>query len=96
MFRFAPVAPCPTIGCHQEEPGSVLPTLTFYIFINVYKVTPQSPPLQAKETQLPQPFLKCILHVDQQHIRSAHITTSQKHLRHLFSFTAFHYSQCYF
>ena len=57
MFQLAPTAPCSMIGCHQEEPGSVLLTLVLYIFININKVTPQSPLLQAKETQLPQPFL---------------------------------------
>ena len=44
-------------GCHREELGSILMTLTLYIFINVDKVTPQSPLLQTKDTQLPQPHV---------------------------------------
>ena len=55
--QLAPVAPCPITGCHWEEPGSILLTHTLYIFININEVTFQYHLLQAKETQLPQPFL---------------------------------------
>ncbi|KFZ60256.1 Amyloid-like 2, partial [Antrostomus carolinensis] len=41
----------------SEEPGSILLTFALNIFINMNEVTPQSPLLQAKEPQLPQPFL---------------------------------------
>ena len=57
MFHLAPTAPCPIIGCHWEELGSILLTLTFYIFVNIHEVNPQSPLPHAKETQFPQPFL---------------------------------------
>ena len=63
MFQLDPITPCPIIVCHREEPGSILVALTLYIFININKVTPQSPLLQTKETQLPQPFfIREVLH----------------------------------
>ena len=55
MFQLVPIAPCPVIGCHWKEPGSILMSLTLYIFINISEITPQSSFLQAKETQLQGP-----------------------------------------
>jgi len=43
MFHLASVALCPIIRYHREEPGSILLTLTVYIFININEVTSQSP-----------------------------------------------------
>ena len=41
---YSSLYPCPFIGYYWEEPGSILLTYTLYIFLNINKFTPQSPP----------------------------------------------------
>jgi len=57
MLQFMPVAPCPVAGHHWKGFRPILLTPTLKIFIGIYKIP--SPPslLQAKQAQLPQPFL---------------------------------------
>ena len=66
MLQFVPVAPCPVTGHHWKESGPIFLTPTLKIFISISKVLSQPSLLQAKQAQLPQPFLigeKCILYV---------------------------------
>jgi len=57
MLQFVAVAPCPVAGHHWKELGPILLTPTLQIFIGIYKVPSQPSLLQAKQVQLPQPFL---------------------------------------
>jgi len=58
VLQFVPIVPCPVAGHHWKESGSILLTPTLIsIFICIYKVPSQPPLLQAKQAQLPRPFL---------------------------------------
>lgn len=50
-------APCPVIRHHWKESGSILLVATPKILACIYKVPSQSSLLQAKQLQVPQPFL---------------------------------------
>ena len=57
VLQFVPIAPCPVAGHRWKESGPILLTPTLEIFISIYKVPSQPSLLQAKQAQLPQPFL---------------------------------------
>jgi len=57
MLHFVPVAPCPVAGHHWKESGLILLTPTLQILISIYKIPSRPSFLQAKQAQLPQPFL---------------------------------------
>ena len=57
MLQFVPIASCPVTGHHWEGCGPILLTPTLKMFISIYKVPSQPSLLQAKQAQLPQPFL---------------------------------------
>jgi len=56
-LQFVPIAPCPVAGHHWKESGPILLTPSLKIFRGVYKIPSQPSLLQAKQAQLPQPFL---------------------------------------
>ena len=57
VLQVVPIAPCPVTGHHWKELGPILLTPTLQIFISIYTVPSQPSLLQAKQAQLPQPFL---------------------------------------
>jgi len=57
VLQFVPIAPCPVAGHHSKEFGPILLTPTLNIFIGIYTVPSQPSLFQAKQAQLPHPFL---------------------------------------
>ena len=57
MFQFVPVVPYPITGHHQKDPDPIVLTSTLQIFPRLEKIPSQSSLLQAKLSQVSQPFL---------------------------------------
>ena len=57
MFQFVPIALYSVAEHHWKDSGSIVLTPTLEIFLSIYKVPLQPSLLQAKQAQLPQPFL---------------------------------------
>jgi len=57
MLQFVSTAPCPLTGNYWKQSGPILLTPTLKIFVSLLKIPSQPTLLQAKQDQLPQPFL---------------------------------------
>ncbi|KAJ7414114.1 hypothetical protein WISP_86616 [Willisornis vidua] len=57
LTELKPVLSCSTVGCVREETNPHLATTTFQVVVESDKVSPEPPLLQAKQSQVPQPFL---------------------------------------
>jgi len=84
MLQFVPVAPCPVDGHHWKESGPIFLTPTLKILIGINEIPSQPSLLQAKQAQLPQPFLwKVILDI---YILQLHATSAAARTLALFCF----------
>jgi len=78
MLQFVPVAPCPVAGHCRRESGPIILTPSLKIFMGIYKILSQPSLLQAKQAQLPQPFLVGEMLQSPHHLHSCGIISKIK------------------